>query len=257
MNTLKRKQIPKSDEDVEQFQVLYTDITFIEGCPIIAAIDKCSRYAIISVLKKATSSAINDFFISKIFNVFRLPVRIHSDAGKNFQGSCFKEMCNGMKIEHTMAIVGEHCSNQIIERFFRTLKLAINKQALEDKTTWRTTLEKVVFNYNNSPFSNHEVCPADNVFGFKVITLQMKLLNSTPSVQTEAKGYMQSIDQLKNLPKEVIVKVKDQNIKSTPAKILSNRNMLVSSTDDKRTDKIISLYKYRDAMIQNSNLSQL
>lgn len=93
--------------------------------------------------------------------MFGVPKRIISDQGKAFKSKNFSNFCIEFKIKHILNTVASPRSNGQVERYNRTLLVAINT-SIDDECDWCEKLPQVILGINNTincstNFSPHKI----------------------------------------------------------------------------------------------------
>lgn len=127
---------------------------------LLTVIDIFSKYAFAMPVKSKSGTDVTDA-MKKIFsNSKRVPKNIHSDQGKEFFNSKFKELMNKNKINHYHTFTDLKAS--ICERFNRTLKNKMWKMfSFNGNYKWITFLDKLVEKYNNTRHSTIKEKPVN------------------------------------------------------------------------------------------------
>ena len=115
---------------------------------ILTVIDIFSRYAWARPLKNKSGEEVAKAFRS-IFREGRIPKRIQTDEGKEFENRKVKSLFAEHNIE--LFSVKSAYKAAIVERFNRTMKTKMWKYfTLSVKQKWTTVLQDIVSSYNNS-----------------------------------------------------------------------------------------------------------
>ena len=117
---------------------------------LLTVIDMFSKKAWVRLLKNKTSSVVATALRSIIAKAGSAST-IRTDNGSEFISNEFKKICTEFGIKHIFSDTYSPQQNAMIERFNRSVKMAVYKYM----TQWRTqyidevTLQKIVGNYNN------------------------------------------------------------------------------------------------------------
>jgi IS30 family transposase len=147
-------------------EILGIDLLEInKGCWIIVAIDYFTRkiYAKHTRTKEAIKIRT---FLEEINSKLKFE-KIVSDNGKEFANKLVMDWCASKGIRHKFAIPYYHKSNGRVERANRTIRNALRKTSNQTKTT----LSKVVENYNNIVHRGVGFCPNEAMW--KKIGMQL------------------------------------------------------------------------------------
>ena len=107
---------------------------------------------------------------------YGVPLRIHSDQGKNFESSVIRELCHLYNIEKTRTTPYHPEGNGQTERFNRTLCTMIRSLSPTDRRKWPELISDIVFLYNSTPHRVTGMSPYRLLFGREPYTPLDQLL---------------------------------------------------------------------------------
>lgn len=148
----------------EQWQADLADVALIankndDNHFILTVIDIFSRYAWARPLKNKSGKEVAKAF-NDIFQEGRIPQRIQSDQGKEFENRHVEALFNQHNIE--LFSVKSAYKAAIVERFNRTLKHKLWRYfTMSTKQKWTHILQDAVHSYNNSVHRTIGCRPAD------------------------------------------------------------------------------------------------
>lgn len=123
---------------------------------ILLIVDVFTRKAYAIPLKTKSASAIYDAF-EAMFNDESIgsPQKILSDNGSEFIDKRIQKLFEDEQIIHNTALVDDHNTLGIIDRFCRTLKEKLEKYFTDNDTVnWIDILPNTIKSYNNTPHSS-------------------------------------------------------------------------------------------------------
>ena len=95
---------------------------------------------------KAVARVLLDEFICR----FSAQAFIHTDQGRNFESSVFRELCSLLKIQKTTTTVYHPESDGFVERFNRTLENMLSRYIEDNQTDWDLHLQSVMLAYRSA-----------------------------------------------------------------------------------------------------------
>lgn len=100
---------------------------------------------------------------------FGAPRSIHSDQGRNFESTLFKEMCQLLSINKTRRSPNHPESNGMVERFNRTLLSMLALFVDDNQLNWDVLLPYVLMAYRSSVHASTGFTPYKVLFGQEII----------------------------------------------------------------------------------------
>ncbi|KAK3736572.1 hypothetical protein QZH41_003146 [Actinostola sp. cb2023] len=99
---------------------------------------------------------------------YGVPDSLHSDQGRNFESSIFKEMCELLEIKKTRSTAYHPEGNGQIENFHRTLKSMLKARVEDQPDRWDEHLDYCLLAYRSSTHSSTGYTPFELMFGRQV-----------------------------------------------------------------------------------------
>ena len=97
-----------------------------------------------------------------------VPERIHSDQGRQFESTVFKELCRRLGVEKTRTTPYHPEGDGMVERFNRTLKAMVSKYIDPQGSNWDRDVGALMLAYNSSTHSTTGYTPYFLVYGREV-----------------------------------------------------------------------------------------
>ena len=101
-------------------------------------------------MQNMEASTVAKIFFDEFVCRFRIPKRLHTDQGKNFESTLIKELCRLLGITKTRTTPYHPQSDGMVERFNRTLLNLLSIAVEEDKHNWDAQLAMSLLAYQTS-----------------------------------------------------------------------------------------------------------
>ena len=152
---------------------------------ILTCIDILSKYAWVFPLKTKTGSDVVKIF-DKIFKDGRVPIKLQSDGGREFNNSIFKKYMKEKGIQYFTTRNKTKCN--IVECFNRTFKSKLWKYFThKNAQNYLTVLPKLLKGYNNSFHSSIKMKPKDVTVYIQHIALKALYADNNKTSQSVIK----------------------------------------------------------------------
>ncbi|XP_062112162.1 uncharacterized protein LOC133823409 [Humulus lupulus] len=119
-------------------------------CYAVVAIDYFRKWAKVEPLAKITSKRVLDFVVKNIVCQFRLPKKIVSNNGTQFDSDLFTKFCERHVIIISFSSVAYSQANGQVQTVNKTLKESLKKRLDEAKGVWPKQLSQVLWVYRTS-----------------------------------------------------------------------------------------------------------
>ena len=132
---------------------------------VLVMTDAFTKYACAVPCKNQTAVVVARALRDHWFSHYGIPMRIHSDQGRNFEGKLVGEFCQLYGIKKTRTSPYHPQGNAQTERFNKTLCFLVKSMDVRDRKNWPQMLPHLVFVYNSTPRSVTGVTPYTLLFG--------------------------------------------------------------------------------------------
>eukprot|EP00057_Strongylocentrotus_purpuratus_P010055 XP_011664529.1 PREDICTED: transposon Ty3-I Gag-Pol polyprotein [Strongylocentrotus purpuratus] len=195
---------------------------------ILVMSDVYTKYAQAIPCRDQTAHTVARVLRDSWFVHYGIPLRLHSDQGRDFEGNLIQELCvlYGIKKSRTTPYHPE--GNGQVERFNRTLCSIIRSMEPSDRRKWPETLSHLVFIYNTTPHRSTGYSPYRLMYGREPSLPIDQLLSRTEQswdedfVETQAAALSRMNKLVEKNLKEIVLgnKIKhDKQVKSSPLEV--------------------------------------
>ena len=119
-------------------------------------------------MKNQEASTVATIFVEEWVSRYGVPAVLHSDQGRNFESSLFRQVCELLGIQKTRTSPLHPQSDGMVERFNRTLLNAVAKMVDANQRDWDEQLPLVMMAYRSSRHDSTKFSPNYLQFGREV-----------------------------------------------------------------------------------------
>ena len=132
---------------------------------ILCIIDYFTKYAEAFPMPNQEAETVSNIFVYNFISRYGLPLQIHSDQGRQFEGNIFQNTCELLGIHKTRASAYMPQSDGLVERLNRTIQNMLKKIVKEDQKNWDVKLPLVMWAYRSSIQESTGETPNRMMFG--------------------------------------------------------------------------------------------
>lgn len=163
---------------------------------IVVIADYFSKWTEAVAIPNQEAITIAKVLVEQWFCRFGIPGEIHSDQGRQFEGSVFQCVCKLMGIQKTRTTPYHPQSDGMVERFNRTLESMLSAVVAPDQRDWDCWLPYMNMAYNSALHETTGFSPAEIMFGRQMRT-PLACIWSSPLDGTEGEvQYPEFIERL-------------------------------------------------------------
>lgn len=151
-------------------EILAMDYTVLEPSQngfehVLVMPDVFSNYTLAVPTRDQRASTVAQVLVNEWFFKFGVPARIHSDQGRNFEGSLIQQLCGLYGIKKSRTTLYHPAGNGQYERFNHTLHDLLRTLPVSRKRDWHSCLPQVLYFYNTTPHQSTGESPFYLMFG--------------------------------------------------------------------------------------------
>ena len=130
---------------------------------ILMVIDQFTKWVEAFAIPNQSAETIADVVLNEYFSRFGIPLNIHTDQGKNFDGSLMNAVCEKLKITKTRTTPYHPSSNGQVERYNRTLLQMIRCYVDKEHSEWekRTNEHTEFHQFRKEPSYDGDLSPCE------------------------------------------------------------------------------------------------
>ena len=148
-------------------------------------------------IRNQTAATCASKLVTEWIHRYGVPDNIHSDQGRNFESSVFKEMCNVLDIKKTRTTAYHPAGNGQVENFNKTLKGLLKAKVQEEVNTWDDHIGACMMAYRSSIHQSTGYTPFYLMFG-REMRLPIDVMIGSPEGTDEQQLYGQFATKLQH-----------------------------------------------------------
>ena len=172
----KLKRPPLHPMSVQRpFQIVGVDVmdfpkTVKGNCHVLVFQNYLTKWPLVFAIPDQKSTRIARVLVEEVIPFFGVPKALLSDRGTNLLSHLMKDLCEILGIKKLNTTAYHHQCDGMVERFNRTLKAMLRKQAVTFGSQWDQYLPGVLLAYRNTPHETTGEKPSFLLFGVDLRT---------------------------------------------------------------------------------------
>lgn len=135
---------------------------------VLVMMDQFTRWVEAAAVPEQTAEVTARKLLHEFISHFGAPLEIHTDQGRNFESSLFKELCRLLQIAKTRTTPYHPSSNDQVERFNRTLLQMIRCYVSRNQKDWDEHLHQLAGADRSTPHARIGFSPNRLMLGREV-----------------------------------------------------------------------------------------
>ena len=146
---------------------------------IIVVIDYFTKWPEVFAIPNQEARTVAQALVDGFFSRFGMPEELHSDQGRNFESTLFRDCCRLLGIRKTRTTALHPESDGMVERFNRTLVQEIAKRCRHGQNDWDQYIPTILMAYRSAEHESTGYTPAQLMLS-RELRLPLDLLLERP-----------------------------------------------------------------------------
>ena len=222
-NAIIRPLMGTQQKSSRPFQKIFLDFlgpyprTKNRNIGILIILDHLTKYPLVKVVRKFSTTAILPYLEEQVFHIFGVPETVITDNGSQFRSAQFGSLLSKYGVKHVLTALYSPQANSS-ERVNRSIIAAIRSYLGKDQRNWDTNLNKITVALRSHLHSSIGYSPYYVLFGQQMITNgnDYQLLRNL-NLEEEGTDVIQKVDKHKfiiDLVKKNLAKAYSKNKKT-------------------------------------------
>ena len=158
---------------------------------VLVMADYFTKWIEVFAIHDQEASTVAQKLVDGVFCRFGIPEQLHSDKGKQFEGTLLKEICKILNISKSRTTSYHPQGDGLVERFNRTLQHMISATINDHPFDWEEALPKVCIAYNTSIHATTGYSPFFLMYGREARLPVDMVYGTQPPVLSTVDNYAQ------------------------------------------------------------------
>ncbi|MES9881558.1 MAG: reverse transcriptase domain-containing protein [Sedimenticola sp.] len=164
---------------------------------VLLATDHFTKWVEIMAVPDQTATTCANRLLNDVISRFGCPLTLHSDQGRNYESSIFRELCRLLEVKKTRTSARNPKCNGQAERFNRTLLRMVKSYLRGEQENWDLNLGCLAAAYRATPHESTGLTPNLLMLGREVRLPAELVYGGRSSCQPEITSYGDYVDHLR------------------------------------------------------------
>ena len=164
---------------------------------ILVVVDYFTKWVEAYPMKRMDAVSIATVFVNEFVSRYGAPTSLHTDQGKNFDSSLFKQVCSLLGIRKTRTTAYHPSGDGLVERFNQTVEKVLAHYVSTHHRDWDLHLPSALMAYRATPQASTGYSPAYLLFG-RELCLPADVAYGRPADEPQAQQPAEYVQKLRS-----------------------------------------------------------
>ena len=165
---------------------------------LLVAMDYFTKWPEVIPVRNQEATTIAEALVENVFSRFGVPSELHSDQGRNFESSVFRDCMNLLGIKKTRTTPLHPQSDGMVERLNRTLEQYLSMFVSRNQKDWDTKVPLFLMAYRSATHDTTGVTPARMFLGRDIVLPADIMFGRSPEHHEDLVQYAHDLRQTLN-----------------------------------------------------------